>query len=101
MTLISRRVAIAVASLGLLVSVLLISGLVDRAIESAVCVERAKYELILCVAPPDALIWILAAAVAVAFAVGLGIAIGTPTWLQLEKSNPTSDSSASASASLE
>jgi hypothetical protein len=77
-TLLSRSRAIALGAVGLLGSVLLLGGLVDRAVGSAVCIERAKYELILCAAPPDVLTWAVSAALAIAFAVGLGMAVGAP-----------------------
>lgn len=78
MTLLSRSTAIALSAVALLGSVLLLGGLVDRAVGSAVCMERALYELILCAAPPDVLAWTVSGAVALALAVGLGVAIGAP-----------------------
>ena len=74
----TRTRAIAFGAVGLLGSVVLLGVLVDRAVGSAACIERAKYELILCLAPPDALTWIVLGAIALAFAVGLGMAVGTP-----------------------
>lgn len=78
MTLLSRGRAIALSAVGLLGSVLLLGGLVDRAVGSAACIERAKYELISCLGPPDVLTWTVIAAVALTFAVALGMAVGRP-----------------------
>ena len=63
---------------------LLLGGLVDRAVGSAACIERAKYELISCLGPPDVLTWTVIAALALAFAVGLGMAVGTPASLSAD-----------------
>jgi hypothetical protein len=79
---VSRRAAIAVAVVGLLASMLSIRGLVDRAVQSAACIERARFELISCIAPPDVLTWTVATAVSLAIAVGLGMAIGLPARLR-------------------
>lgn len=74
----SRIAVIVVAAIGLVVSMLLLSGLAYQAAQSAACVERARYLLISCIAPPDALTWALAIAMAAAFAVGVGMAFRTP-----------------------
>jgi hypothetical protein len=74
----NRRTALAVASLVLLVSVLALGALVNGAVASAACMERARFELVSCVGPPNALAWLVAIAVLLASAVGLGMALGAP-----------------------
>jgi hypothetical protein len=83
-----RKVGGALAVLGMAASVLAITGLIERAIGSAVCMEAAKYLLISCVAPPDALIWAAVGAFGLGCGVGLGMVIGVPTWLQTRQTSP-------------
>lgn len=73
-----RRAATALAGCGLLVSILVLRSLVDQAAVSAACLEQARYFLISCIAPPDALSWTAAIALSIAFAVGIGIASRVP-----------------------
>jgi hypothetical protein len=50
----SRRTPWLLLTFGLALGLLPLYSLIDTSQASAVCLERAKYELVLCVAPPEA-----------------------------------------------
>jgi hypothetical protein len=59
----------------------LTTGLIERAVQSAACLERARCETILRAGPPETTAWLLSVTFTLAFAIGLGMAIGTPRQL--------------------
>lgn len=69
------RVVLVAVALGLVL--LVFASQIEQAIGVAACMERAKYELILCAAPPDAWKMLLTAGLAVALAILLGVLLGT------------------------
>jgi hypothetical protein len=56
----------------LLLDLLVLRAQIDAVIGSAVCLERAKFELILCAAPPDEWQIALTSALALALSITLG-----------------------------
>jgi hypothetical protein len=70
-----NRLARLLSAGGIGVGALLMWVLHDSAVASAVCLERAKYELILCAAPPDGWAIALAGVLAVASALALGASL--------------------------
>ena len=50
----SRRTPWLLLAVGLALAMFALFSLIDASLASAACLERAKYELILCVAPPEA-----------------------------------------------
>ena len=61
-----------VAAVALVADLLVIRAQIETAMGSAACMERAKYEMILCVSPPD--LWQMLAALTIA--IGLAILVG-------------------------
>lgn len=67
---VDRRVWLVVAAL--LLDLVVLRDQIVASIDAAVCLERANYELILCLAPPDPWIIPTAGVLSIALAVGLG-----------------------------
>ena len=64
------------AAAAVVFDLLVLNAQIETAIGSATCMERAKYEMILCVAPPDLWQVLAAAAVAIGLAILIGIDMG-------------------------
>ena len=68
----ASRLPVALINVALLLTLWILQAMVERAIWSAACLERANFELISCINPPPDWQWLLFTATAVGLAVLLG-----------------------------